>query len=39
MGLKSVKELKKEQLFFVDKELKVYENIDTVFEEILNLKN
>ena len=39
MGLKSVKELKKEQLFFVDRDLKVYENIDVVFEEILNLKN
>ncbi len=38
MGLNSVKELKKEQLFFVDKDLKVYENIDVVFEEILNLK-
>jgi glutamate synthase domain-containing protein 2 len=39
MGLKSVNELKKEQLFFVDKDLKVYEDIDVVFEEILNLKN
>ena len=39
MGLKSVNELKKEQLFFVDKDLKVYENIDVVFEDILNLKN
>ena len=38
MGLKNIKDLNKDRLLFVDKDLKIHEDIDFVFEKILDLK-
>ncbi len=39
MGIKNIKDLDKDRLLFVDKNLKIHEDIDSVFDKILNLKN
>ena len=37
MGLKNIKQLDKSRLFFIDKDLKVYDNVDEVFQRKLDL--
>ena len=37
MGLKNIKQLDKSRLFFIDKDLKVYDNVDEVFKRKLDL--